>query len=168
MVIKTSLHIISAMIEDKCRNIMNVNMWYNLPDSLFWPIVDAMDINNEEFVVNTYKKIERHYLDILLHTPVLISIVESLQSSLMVEFIKSICEKEQDSDGFLLFDVESCLFVNYEDDAVEKAELFNKIYNELKEMVNLSRKHIHDEKMVFDDLKKITKFIEINTNIFLM
>lgn len=121
-------------IEDKCRNIMKINMWYDLPDSLFWPIADAMDINGEEFTVKTYKNIKRQYLDILLHTPIFISIVESLQSGLMVEYIRCLCREEQDSDDLLLFDVESCLFINYENDAEEKAESFNKIYNDLKKL----------------------------------
>ncbi|ENC0768457.1 aminopeptidase [Shigella flexneri] len=149
-------------IEEKCCSIMSVGMWYDLPDFLFLSIADAMDLNDEVFVISLYKNIGRNYIEILLHSPVLIFVVESLQSNLMVEYIRTLYEKKQGVDATLLLDVESCLFINYEDDGGAKPELFHKIYNELKEIVSSARKYIHDEQSIFDNLNKIITFAEKN------
>lgn len=149
-------------IEDMCRNIINLDMWYELPDFLFWSIADVMDGSNDEFAINVYRNIEKKFLEILLHPPVLMSIVESLQSNCIVEYISELCERETGFDELLLSDAESCLFINYEDDSNETAESFNKIYAKLKGIVKLSREHIYDEKGIFDDLDKIRKFSEEN------
>ena len=149
-------------IEEKCCDVMSISMWYELPDFLFWSITDVMDLNDEVFVVNVYKNIGEKYLEVLLHPPILISIVESLQSDLIVEYIRTLYENKQDVDAVLLSDVESCLFINYEDNGGTNAELFHRIYNGLKEMVSLARKYIQDEQVIFDNLNKIMKFAEEN------
>lgn len=149
-------------IEDKCRDIININMWYELPDSIFWSIADVMDGSNDEFAINAYKNITKNSLQILLHPPILLSLIESLQSDSLLEYISKLCERERNFDKFLLSDAESCLFINYEDDSSETAESFNKIYGELKDIVKLSRKHIHDDKSIFDNLDKIKNYSKEN------
>lgn len=91
-----------------------------------------MDGSNDEFAMNVYKNIENKFLKILLHTPILVSIVESLQSNSIVKHITKLCEREESFDEFLLSDIESCLFINYEDNNSKTAKSFNKSYNELK------------------------------------
>ncbi|WP_149449777.1 aminopeptidase [Escherichia albertii] len=149
-------------IEDNCREIISLDMWYELPEFIFWSIADVMDGSNDEFAMNVYKNIENKFLKILLHTPVLVSIVESLQSNSIVEHITKLCEREESFDEFLLSDIESCLFINYEDNNSKTAESFNKSYNELKNIVKSSREHIYNEKSIFDDLDKMQKFLEGN------
>ncbi len=149
-------------IEDNCREIINLDMWYELPEFIFWSIADVMDGSNGEFAMNVYKNIENKFLKMLLHTPVLVSIVESLQSNSIVEHITKLCEREESFDEFLLSDIESCLFINYEDNNSKTAESFNKPYNELKNIVKSSREHIYNEKSIFDDLDKMKKFLEGN------
>ncbi|END6715338.1 aminopeptidase [Escherichia albertii] len=149
-------------IEDHCREIISLDMWYELPEFIFWSIADVMDGSNDEFAMNVYKNIENKFLKILLHTPILVSIVESLQSNSIVKHITKLCEREESFDEFLLSDIESCLFINYEDNNSKTAKSFNKSYNELKNIVKSSREHIYNEKSIFDDLDKMQKFLEGN------
>lgn len=137
-------------------------MWYEYPLYPFWSIAEVMDLYDETFVVNLYNNIDRRYLDVLFHYPVLISITESLQSSLIVEYIKSLYESNHGVDALLLLDSNSSLFINYEVDGGEDAEKFHRIYNELKEIVRLARRTISDEQAAFDNLNNIIRFTEQN------
>lgn len=149
-------------IEDQCRDIINLGMWYELPEFIFWSIADVMDGSNDEFAMNVYKNIDKRFLEILLHPPVLMSIVESLQSNSIVEYITELCNRKKGFDELLLADAESCLFINYEDDSSNTTESFNKLYIKLKDIVQSSREHIYNEKSIFDGLDKIKEFSEKN------
>ncbi|GHD91146.1 hypothetical protein GCM10011445_09000 [Pseudocitrobacter faecalis] len=149
-------------IEDQCRDIINLDMWYELPEFIFWSIADVMDGSNDEFAMNVYKNIDKRFLEILLHPPVLMSIVESLQSNSIVEYITELCKRKKGFDELLLADTESCLFINYEDDSSNTPESFNKLYIKLKDIVKSSREHIYNEKSIFDGLDKIKEFSEKN------
>ncbi|WP_248785185.1 hypothetical protein [Escherichia coli] len=68
-------------LEDACRDIIKINMWYELPDYVFFSISDTIDGTSDEFAINVYKNIDKSLLEILLHPSVLLSVVESLQSN---------------------------------------------------------------------------------------
>lgn len=154
-------------LEDACRDIIKINMWYELPDHVFFSISDTIDGTSDEFAMNVYKNIDRSLLEILLHPSVLLSVVESLQSNTIAEYIMKLCGIEIDYDDLLISDVKSCLFINYGFNNSESVALFNKTYRELKDIVKSSRIHIEHEKDIFDGLNKILAFSEkINMSIF--
>ena len=74
-------------LEDMCRDIIKINMWYELPEYVFFLISDIIDETSDEFAINVYKNIDRSLLEILLHPSVLLSVVESLQSNTIAEYI---------------------------------------------------------------------------------
>lgn len=59
------------------RDIIKINMWYELPDYVFFSISDTIDGTSDEFAINVYKNIDKSLLEILLHPSVLLSVVES-------------------------------------------------------------------------------------------
>ena len=126
-------------LEDACRDIIKINMWYELPDYVFFSISDTIDGTSDEFAINVYKNIDKSLLEILLHPSVLLSVVESLQSNTIAEYIVKLSEIEMNYDDLLISDVKSCLFINYGFNNSESVALFNKIYRELKDIVKSSR-----------------------------
>lgn len=149
-------------LEDMCRDIIKINMWYELPEYVFFLISDIIDGTSDEFAINVYKNIDRSLLEILLHPSVLLSVVESLQSNTIAEYIVKLCGIEIDYDDLLISDVKSCLFINYGFNNSESVALFNKIYRELKDIVKSSRVHIDHEKDIFDGLNQILAFSDNN------
>ncbi|QJU24279.1 aminopeptidase [Escherichia coli] len=149
-------------LEDTCRDIIKINMWYELPEYVFFLISDTIDGTSDEFAINVYKNIDRSLLEILLHPSVLLSVVESLQSNTIAEYIVKLCGIEIDYDDLLISDVKSCLFINYGFNNSESVALFNKIYRELKDIVNSSRVHINHDKDIFDGLDTILAFSDKN------
>ncbi|EMG4783950.1 TPA: aminopeptidase [Escherichia coli] len=149
-------------LEDTCRDIIKINMWYELPDYVFFSISDTIDGTSDEFAINVYKNIDRSLLEILLHPSVLLSVVESLQSNTIAEYIVKLCGVEMDYDDLLISDVKLCLFSNYGFNNSESVALFNKIYRELKDIVKSSRVHIDHDKDIFDGLDKILAFSDKN------
>ena len=128
----------------------------------FFLISDIIDGTSDEFAINVYKNIDRSLLEILLHPSVLLSVVESLQSNTIAEYIVKLCGIEIDYDDLLISDVKSCLFINYGFNNSESVALFNKIYRELKDIVKSSRVHIDHEKDIFDGLNQILAFSDNN------
>ncbi|EPR4384649.1 TPA: hypothetical protein ACIEOP_005282, partial [Escherichia coli] len=149
-------------LEDACRDIIKINMWYELPDYVFFSISDTIDGTSDEFAINVYKNIDKSLLEILLHPSVLLSVVESLQSNTIAEYIVKLSEIEMNYDDLLISDVKSCLFINYGFNNSESVALFNKIYRELKDIVKSSRVHIDHEKDIFDGLNQILAFSDNN------
>lgn len=149
-------------LEDACRDIIKINMWYELPDYVFFSISDTIDGTSDEFAINAYKNIDKSLLEILLHPSVLLSVVESLQSNTIAEYIVKLSEIEMNYDDLLISDVKSCLFINYGFNNSESVALFNKIYRELKDIVKSSRVHIDHEKDIFDGLNQILAFSDNN------
>ncbi|WP_261631158.1 hypothetical protein [Escherichia coli] len=39
-------------LEDACRDIIKINMWYELPDYVFFSISDTIDGTSDEFAIN--------------------------------------------------------------------------------------------------------------------
>lgn len=49
-------------LEDACRDIIKINMWYELPDYVFFSISDTIDGTSDEFAINVYKNIDKVFL----------------------------------------------------------------------------------------------------------
>jgi len=50
-------------LEDACRDIIKINMWYELPDYVFFSISDTIDGTSDEFAINVYKNIDKSLLE---------------------------------------------------------------------------------------------------------
>lgn len=66
-------------IKEKCDEILSFNMWFNLSDSFFWPIIELIDIDSD-FLINLYSTVEDKYLEILYHNTIIIPVIESIIS----------------------------------------------------------------------------------------
>lgn len=66
-------------IKEKCDEILSFNMWFNLSDSFFWPIIELIDIDSD-FLINLYSTVKDKYLEILYHNTIIIPVIESIMN----------------------------------------------------------------------------------------
>ncbi|WP_323868505.1 hypothetical protein [Xenorhabdus szentirmaii] len=152
----------TARIRKECDNILEIPMWVNLNEAFFWPIVDLMDTGNEDFVIHLYNHSSDKYLELLCHDAILNNITESLQSERLVECIRKIkIQKPDIIDDIMVYDMQSCLFINYEEvNNIKKAQDFQMIYQSLKNHVKkqkYSSKQL--DKTISDDIRHMIQFI---------
>ncbi|MFA1695428.1 hypothetical protein ACDV62_20435, partial [Proteus mirabilis] len=94
-------------IKIKCDEILLVNMWYNLDESFFWPIMELIDLDDDS-LIKIYSTIEEKYLKILYHETVIVPVVESTQCEKFVDYIKSASNSKSNFiDDILVNDLES-------------------------------------------------------------
>ncbi|WP_446469869.1 hypothetical protein [Xenorhabdus stockiae] len=128
---------IISKIAYECDKILEFHIWYNYPNSIFWPVVNLMDIDNEDFLIEIYSSVSDSHLNILTENLVILPIIESTQSTKLANYIKSIKNKKSSIiDDTLIFDIESALFINYEQPENKlKSQQFEKIYMHLKRLI---------------------------------
>ncbi|EOV7496066.1 hypothetical protein ACYJEJ_003684 [Proteus mirabilis] len=143
-------------IKIKCDEILLVNMWYNLDESFFWPIMELIDLDDDS-LIKIYSTIEEKYLKILYHETVIVPVVESTQCEKFVDYIKSASNSKSNFiDDILVNDLESALFINYEDpNSPTKINYFSRIYSKLKRIIKNDQDKPWDEKRVKEILNQI-------------
>ncbi|HDS4102860.1 TPA: hypothetical protein ACKRC9_000439 [Proteus mirabilis] len=143
-------------IKIKCDEILLVNMWYNLDESFFWPIMELIDLDDDS-LIKIYSTIEEKYLKILYHETVIVPVVESTQCEKFVDYIKSASNSKPNFiDDILVNDLESALFINYEDpNSPTKINYFSRIYSKLKRIIKNDQDKPWDEKRVKEILNQI-------------
>ncbi|MDX4951167.1 hypothetical protein [Proteus mirabilis] len=143
-------------IKIKCDEILLVNMWYNLDESFFWPIMELIDLDDDS-LIKIYSTIEEKYLKILYHETVIVPVVESTQCEKFVDYIKSASNSKPNFiDDILVNDLESALFINYEDpNSPTKINYFSRIYLKLKRIIKNDQDKPWDEKRVKEILNQI-------------
>ena len=149
-------------IKEKCDEILSFDMWFNLNESFFWPIMELIDINSD-LLINLYNTVEDKYLEVLYHNTVIIPVIESTQSETFVRYIKNQKSEQSLIDDILIYDIESALFINYEElkDPLI-AYYFNKIYMQLKNIIIQSYNKNHSEKQIIETLEFTINFSENN------
>ncbi|PHM51901.1 hypothetical protein Xhom_04740 [Xenorhabdus hominickii] len=164
MIIENNIH----EIKRKCDEILSFSMWFNLSESAFWPIIELMDID-EDFLINIYSSIEDKHLEILCHEPVIVAVIESLQSKKLIDYIISIrYEKPDLIDDILIRDIESALFVNFDETVdILDVQKFKDTYMALKEFTKetLNKDQNNDE--IINTLDSIIDFSEKNRHEYL-
>lgn len=149
-------------IKEKCDEILSFNLWFNLNESFFWPIIELIDIDSD-FLINLYSTVEDKYLEILYHDTIIIPVIESVQSESFVNYIKKLKNKLTLIDDLFIYDIESALFINYDKSkdplSVNK---FNKIYMKLKNIIVQSYNEVFSEKQIIKTLESIINFSENN------
>ncbi|PHM68530.1 hypothetical protein Xekj_03216 [Xenorhabdus sp. KJ12.1] len=135
-------------------------MWYNYPNSIFWPVIHLMDIDNEDFLVEVYSTVSDNHLNILTENFVILPIIESTQSTKLVDYIKSIKNKKPSIiDDTLIFDIESALFINYEEPENKlKSQRFEKIYIHLKRLIKENHNKSQNNGEIIKTLDSIIHF----------
>lgn len=143
-------------IKIKCDEILLVNMWYNLDESFFWPIMELIDLDDDS-LIEIYSTIEEKYLKILYHEAVIVPVVESTQCEKFVDYIKSASNSKPNFiDDILVNDLESALFINYEEpNSPTKINYFSRVYSKLKSIIKNDQDKPWDEKRVKEILNKI-------------
>lgn len=143
-------------IKIKCDEILLVNMWYNLDESFFWPIMELIDLDDNS-LIKIYSTIEEKYLKILYHETVIVPVVESTQCEKFVDYIKSASNSKPNFiDDILVNDLESALFINYEEpNSPTKINYFSRVYSKLKSIIKNDQDKPWDEKRVKEILNKI-------------
>ncbi len=143
-------------IKIKCDEILLVNMWYNLDESFFWPIMELIDLDDDS-LIEIYSTIEEKYLEILYHEAVIVPVVESTQCEKFVDYIKSASNSKPNFiDDILVNDLESALFINYEEpNSPTKINYFSRVYSKLKSIIKNDQDKPWDEKRVKEILNKI-------------
>lgn len=143
-------------IKIKCDEILLVNMWYNLDESFFWPIMELIDLDDDS-LIKIYSTIEEKYLKILYHETVIVPVVESTQCEKFVDYIKSASNSKSNFiDDILVNDLESALFINYEDpNSPTKIKYFSRVYSKLKKIIKNDQDKLWDEKRVKEILNQI-------------
>lgn len=143
-------------IKIKCDEILLVNMWYNLDESFFLPIMELIDLDDDS-LIKIYSTIEEKYLKILYHETVIVPVVESTQCEKFVDYIKSASNSKSNFiDDILVNDLESALFINYEDpNSPTKINYFSRIYSKLKRIIKNDQDKPWDEKRVKEILNQI-------------
>ncbi|MGR6439176.1 hypothetical protein ACU42Y_11815 [Proteus mirabilis] len=143
-------------IKIKCDEILLVNMWYNLDESFFWPIMELIDLDDDS-LIKIYSTIEEKYLKILYHETVIVPVVESTQCEKFVDYIKSASNSKSNFiDDILVNDSESALFINYEDlNSPTKIKYFSRVYSKLKKIIKNDQDKPWDEKRVKEILNQI-------------
>ncbi|HGM9747756.1 hypothetical protein [Proteus mirabilis] len=143
-------------IKIKCDEILLVNMWYNLDELFFWPIMELIDLDDDS-LIKIYSTIEEKYLKILYHETVIVPVVESTQCEKFVDYIKSASNSKPNFiDDILVNDLESALFINYEDpNSPTKINYFSRIYSKLKRIIKNDQDKPWDEKRVKEILNQI-------------
>ncbi|WP_368883502.1 hypothetical protein [Proteus mirabilis] len=143
-------------IKIKCDEILLVNMWYNLDESFFWPIMELIDLDDDS-LIEIYSTIEEKYLKILYHEAVIVPVVESTQCEKFVDYIKSASNSKPNFiDDILVNDLESALFINYEEpNSPTKINYFSRVYSKLKRIIKNDQDKPWDEKRVKEILNKI-------------
>ncbi|HEJ9627390.1 MULTISPECIES: aminopeptidase [Proteus] len=149
-------------IKEKCDEILSFNMWFNLNDSFFWPIMELIDIDSD-FLINLYSTLEDKYLEILYHDTIIIPVIESIQSESFVNHIKKLKSKLTLIDDIFIYDIESALFINYDKSKdLLSVNKFNKIYMKLKNIIVQSSNEVFSEKQIIETLESIISFSENN------
>ncbi|WP_148886237.1 hypothetical protein [Xenorhabdus doucetiae] len=150
-------------IRRKCDEILSFNMWFNFHESFFWPIIELIDVD-DDFLTHIYSSIEDQYLEILFHEPVIISVVESVQSKKLIECIRNMrYEKSDLIDDILIQDIESALFVNYDEpENYLSAQRFKDTYMDLKKFTKgaLNKEQCNDG--IINTLDSIIEISEKN------
>ncbi|HEK3215786.1 TPA: hypothetical protein SMV50_003568 [Proteus mirabilis] len=143
-------------IKIKCDEILLVNMWYNLDESFFWPIMELIDLDDDS-LIKIYSTIEEKYLKILYHETVIVPVVESTQCEKFVDYIKSASNSKSNFiDDILVNDLESALFINYEDpNSPTKIKYFSRVYSKLKKIIKNDQDKPWDEKRGKEILNQI-------------
>lgn len=143
-------------IKIKCDEILLVNMWYNLDESFFWPIMELIDLDDDS-LIKIYSTIEEKYLKIIYHETVIVPVVESTQCEKFVDYIKSASNSKSNFiDDILVNDLESALFINYEDpNSPTKIKYFSRVYSKLKKIIKNDQDKPWDEKRVKEILNQI-------------
>lgn len=147
-------------IKEKCDEILSFDMWFNLNESFFWPLMELIDIDSD-LLINLYNTVEDKYLEILYHNTVIIPVIESTQGESFVRYIKNQKSEQSLTDDILIHDIESALFINYEElkDPLI-AYNFNKIYMQLKNIIIQSSDESFSEKQIIETLELIINLIE--------
>ncbi|WP_086113115.1 hypothetical protein [Xenorhabdus beddingii] len=150
-------------IKRKCDEILSFDMWFNFHESFFWPIIELIDVDNN-FIINIYSSIEDKYLEILCYEPVIISVIESTQSRELIDLMKNMRDKKPDLiDDVLIHDIESALFVNYDESENHlSAQEFKDTYMTIKRLIkeDLNKHQNNDE--IKKTLDSIIAFSEKN------
>ncbi|HEJ0267615.1 TPA: hypothetical protein ACKRXP_001474 [Proteus mirabilis] len=143
-------------IKIKCDEILLVNMWYNLDESFFWPIMELIDLDDDS-LIKIYSTIEEKYLKILYHETVIVPVVESTQCEKFVDYIKSASNNKSNFiDDILVNDLESALFINYEEpNSPTKIKYFSRVYSKLKRIIKNDQDKPWNEKRVKEILNQI-------------
>ncbi|MDC9607219.1 MULTISPECIES: hypothetical protein [Xenorhabdus] len=153
-------------IKRKCDEILSFNMWFNFHDGFFWSIIELID---NDFLIDIYSSIEDKYLEILCHEPVIISLVESTQSKELIDLIKNIRDyKSGLIDDILIHDIESALFVNYDEPENHlSAQEFKDTYMTLKKLTKEALNTEQDNESIKNTLDSIIDFSEKNRHEYL-
>ncbi|WP_426575895.1 hypothetical protein ACP179_14695 [Xenorhabdus stockiae] len=155
---------IISKITDECDKILEFHMWYNYPNSIFWPLIHLMDIDNEDFLIEVYSSVSDNHMSVLTENLVIIPIIESMQSTNLLNYIKSIKSKKSSIiDDTLIFDIESALFINYEEPKNKlKSQQFEKIYMHLKRLTKENYNQLQDDGEIIKTLNSIINFSREN------
>ncbi|WP_193017571.1 hypothetical protein [Proteus sp. FME41] len=123
-------------IKKACDELLTFDMFFNLDESFFWPIMELIDID-ENSIIELYNTIEKKYYKILYYEPLIIPLIESTQSKNLVNFSRNIKEKNSNFiDDILISDMESALFFNYDTPLnLKKTEEFKYLYMKLKQII---------------------------------
>ncbi|MDE9557843.1 hypothetical protein KKJ06_21175 [Xenorhabdus bovienii] len=150
-------------IRIKCDEILSFNMWFNFHESFFWPIIELIDVD-EDFLTHLYSSIEDKYLEILFHEPVIISVVESVQSDKLIDCIRNMRDEKPDLiDDILIQDIESALFVNYDEpENYLSAQRFKDTYMALKKLIKEALDKEQCNVRIINTLDLLIEFSEKN------
>lgn len=123
-------------IKKACDELLTFDMFFNLDESFFWPIMELIDINDNS-IIELYNTIEKKYYKILYHEPLIVPLIESTQSKELVYFSRAIKESNSNLiDDILISDMESALFFNYDTPInLKHTEEFKYLYMELKQII---------------------------------
>lgn len=134
-------------IKKACDELLTFDMFFNLDESFFWPIMELIDINDNS-IIELYNTIEKKYYKILYHETLIVPLIESTQSKEFVDFSRTIKENNSNFiDDILISDMESALFFNYDTPINRKhTEEFKDLYMELKQIIlNKTDKYKNNE-----------------------
>lgn len=134
-------------IKKACDELLTFDMFFNLDESFFWPIMELIDITNNS-IIELYTTIEKKYYKILYHETLIVPLIESTQSKEFVDFSRTIKENNSNFiDDILISDMESALFFNYGTPINRKhTEEFKYLYMELKQIIlNTTDKYKNNE-----------------------
>lgn len=123
-------------IKKACDELLTFDMFFNLDESFFWPIMELIDIDDNS-ITELYNTIEKKYYKILYYEPLIIPLIESTQSKKLVDFSRTIKDENSNFiDDMLISDMESALFFNYDTPLnLKQTEEFKCLYMELKKII---------------------------------
>ncbi|MBD2797260.1 hypothetical protein ID856_12030 [Xenorhabdus sp. 18] len=116
-----------------------------------------MDVYDEEFLIEIYGSVSDKYLEILTDSLIILPIIESTQSVNLVTYMKNIKnEGMYIIDDMLILDMDSVLFVNYEEPENNlKVKGFESVYMFLERLV----KEFLNKEQDSNDIIKLLDFI---------